>query len=291
MVAMKLRDIPCGDLDALLERYELILLDAFGVLLSTDGVLPGAVGLIDRLNRSGQAYAVVTNDASKHASTSAARYRARGLAIDDARVITSGSLIPRYFQTLGLTAQRPRCLVMGPEDSRRHVIEAGGVLIDPDEHGTLDALIVCDDAGYPLLETIDAAISMIFRGIDRGEPPHLIVPNPDLIYPKGGGRFGITAGSVALMIEAAIQLRYPEGGFEFARLGKPFPSIYEAAFERGGSRDAVLFGDQLQTDIRGANRVGIDSVLMLGTGVTPLDLDVAIADVETAPTYRMSSLV
>lgn len=283
-----LGEVPKIDVDALLERYELILIDAFGVLVNNVEALPGARALVERLNASGKPWLVVTNDASKLAATSAARYQDKGLDIDPAQVVTSGSLIPRWFAAEGLSEAGLRCVVMGPPDSRHYVREGGGVIIEPDEEGTLEALIVADDAGYPMLETFDAVISMVFHTLEQGRRPHLVLPNPDLIYPKGGGRFGITAGSVALVIDQAIQLRYPELGIDFVRLGKPYAPIYEAAMELGGSRNAVILGDQLRTDVLGANTVGIDSVLM-GTGVTAVSETMPLRD--AVPTYWMRDLV
>ena len=51
--------------------------------------------------------------------------------------------------------------------------------------------------------------------------------------------------------------------------------------KRTGTRDMVMLGDTLETDIRGANAFGIDSVLVAG-GVTPADGLEGAVDV---PTY------
>jgi ribonucleotide monophosphatase NagD (HAD superfamily) len=53
------------DIDHLLERYELILLDAYGVLLDKRGALPGARELISRLNSEQRPYYLLTNSASR----------------------------------------------------------------------------------------------------------------------------------------------------------------------------------------------------------------------------------
>jgi hypothetical protein len=48
--------------------------------------------------------------------------------------------------------------------------------------------------------------------------------------------------------------------------GKPEKAIYETAFERFGSRNALMIGDRLDTDIQGARASGIESALVL-TGI------------------------
>ncbi len=47
-------------------------------------------------------------------------------------------------------------------------------------------------------------------------------------------------------------------------IGKPSPLMFEIALERVqcSKRDAVMFGDQVDTDIAGASKAGIDSVLI-----------------------------
>ncbi len=58
--------IPEICMSALLERYKVLLLDAYGVLVHSTGALPGAAELIDRLNCTGKPYYILTNDASRH---------------------------------------------------------------------------------------------------------------------------------------------------------------------------------------------------------------------------------
>jgi ribonucleotide monophosphatase NagD (HAD superfamily) len=53
----------------------------------------------------------------------------------------------------------------------------------------------------------------------------------------------------------------------FERLGKPSAAIFNTALRRSGTRNMVILGDQIETDIRGTNDFGIDSVRM-ETGVT-----------------------
>jgi len=65
---------PSITVDELLARYDLFLLDAYGVLVSASGALPGAADLVRRIPQQGKEYLVVTNDASRSPETSARRY-------------------------------------------------------------------------------------------------------------------------------------------------------------------------------------------------------------------------
>jgi HAD superfamily hydrolase (TIGR01450 family) len=275
--------IPEIDLGTLLAGYDVLLLDAYGVLVHSSGGLPGAARLVDRLNESGKRYYILTNDASKLPATAAARYQSYGLAIEPDRIITSGSLLSDYFARHGLTGAR--CAVLGPADSLRYVEQAGGRIVPVGD--TFDVLVIGDESGFPFLETVDTALSTLLRALDSGQMVHLVLPNPDVIYPSGRG-FGMASGSVALMFEAALHSRYPHrSDLHFARLGKPHEAMFAEALRRSGTRQMVVIGDQLETDIRGARAFGLDSVL-IGTGVTAAAL-VAVP-VHLRPTYRMRAL-
>ena len=267
----------------LIERYEVLLFDAYGVLVNSSGSLPGAPDLIAELNRSGKPYYILTNDASKLPQTAAAKYQGFGVAIEPDRIITSGGLLKNYFTERGLGGAR--CCVIGPVDCRRYVENAGGRIVSPTE--LFDVLVIGDEAGFPFLETVDSALSSLFQRLDSGDGVRLVVPNPDLIYPKTDTGFGIASGSIALMFEAALQLRYPErSDLSFDRLGKPHKAIFEEACQRSGTRDMVMIGDQLETDIRGANTFGIDSVLVR-TGITA-GISETLSEF-LRPTYYISS--
>ena len=271
-------------IEELITRYPVLLLDAYGVLVNSSGAIPGAAGLINELNRSRKSYYLLTNDASKLPQTAANRYQSYGLEIASDRIITSGGLLKNYFKTHNLSGAR--CAVLGPDDSAQYVSDAGGRVVSP--ANGFDVVVIGDEAGFPFVETVDMVLTELFHKVQRRERFHLVLPNPDLIYPKAGRGFGITSGSIALIIEAALQLRYPgRPDLCFKRLGKPNAEIFQEALRRSGTKNMVMVGDQLETDIRGANTFGLDSVLV-GTGIT----DPTTADIpdQPQPTYRMHSI-
>ena len=276
--------VPETNVAALLRRYDALLFDAYGVLVHSAGALPGAAELVDRLNTAAKPYYILTNDASKLPTTAAARYQGYGLAIDAERIITSGLLLERHFAAYHLAGTR--CVVLGTEDSRRYVSGAGGEIVDSRE--PFDVLVVADEFGYPFLETVGQALSGLFRAIDRQHAIHLVLPNPDLIYPAPDG-FGIAAGSIALVFEAALRLRYPHrSDLRFTRLGKPHAAMFAEALRRTGTRNMVMVGDQLEADIGGAHDFGLDAVLV-DTGINTPAL--STAPTRLHPTYLLRSLL
>jgi 4-nitrophenyl phosphatase len=91
-----------------------------------------------------------------------------------------------------------------------------------------------------------------------------IATNRDAVYPTERGlRPG--AGSIVAAVEATT-------GVTPLVIGKPSPHLLELAAESVGrdTRDALMIGDGLGTDIAAAQAVGARSILML-TGVTTRD--------------------
>jgi HAD superfamily hydrolase (TIGR01459 family) len=267
--------------DTLIERYDGLLFDAFGVLLAHDGALPGATDTVAHLQREGVPFLVVSNDSSRTLERAASFYESLGFAIGEDRIITSGSLVPAHFAAHGL--EGARCLVLGPADSRIWVERAGGRLVEVGE--VFDVLVVSDESGYPFLETLDEVISALFAAYGEGREVELLLTNPDHLYPKGPESFGVAAGSVALVIETALARRFPGRVLRFTTLGKPARPIFDAARARLGDGDYIMLGDQLATDVSGALDAGLDAALV-ETG-----LDRWTADSPVTPTLRLSSLV
>jgi HAD superfamily hydrolase (TIGR01450 family) len=267
---------------ALLERYDGVLLDAYGVLVDAGGLLPGTAALFAELARRATPFAIVTNDASRLPRTYAARFAAHGIALAPEQVVTAGSLLPGYFRDRGLAGART--CVLGTDDSVAYVRDGGGVPVALAPGMAIDVLAVCDDSGTPFVEGVELAFSAVARAIDAGRRPALVLPNPDLIYPKGGAEYGFTAGSMALLIEAGLARRFPGRDLRFDHLGKPAPHLFAEARRRLGGGRMVMIGDQLETDIAGARAAGIDAALL--AGVSRWDPTAAIA-----PDYLLATIV
>lgn len=281
-------DVPFISPAQIVARYDAVLLDAYGVLNDHAGPAAGAAPFLRRLEQAGRTWGVVSNDASRLPARAAARYTGFGLPIAEDRIILSGAVLLPHFASAGL--EGARCIVLGPPDSAAWVERAGGVVVGFDDP-LLDprAIVVCDDEGYPFLPAVEASINAAIARLDAGQPLDLVLPNPDLVYPRGSNQLGLTAGSVAMIIEAALGTRYPAAPPRFAALGKPSRAIFDLARDAlriGPDARVVMLGDQLGTDIAGANAAGIDSVLVAG-GVTPLS---NLAEDGPRPTFVLQAL-
>jgi HAD superfamily hydrolase (TIGR01450 family) len=270
----------------LLEKYDVFFLDAYGVLVNAEGPLPGAAEFLQEIVSQGKSYFLLSNDSSRGPHTTWKRYTGFGLPLQQERIITAGMLLPKYFATHGLVGAP--CMVLGTDDSRAYVEAAGGFVVSRTDTNA-SVFVLADDLADSFLDTINDAVTVLFSRLERGLRTHLILPNPDLVFPRNGG-FGVTAGAIAHAVEAALTLRDPSGKQKFVPLGKPESYIFDEGFSRlpaGITKDrVVMVGDQLATDVLGASRAGIDSALML-TGVSRLH---EIQNAHAKPTHILQNL-
>lgn len=254
-----------NNLEHLVQSYDGFLFDAYGVLMDADGPIAGAVEAWHKLTLLGKPCWILSNGSSRTLHETLMVYRAMGLDLEPAQVISSGSLLPRYFEEHALRGAATA--VLGTDGSRQLCTDAGGRVVDLLVEQDFLVLVLANQTDYPLLPSLDAALTIICRRLEAGLPCHLILTNPDLIYPKAQRSYGFTAGSLALMLEAGMKLRLGPLAPAFVRLGKPAPRIFAEAERRAGSRRLLMIGDQLETDILGASAYGFDTVLV-ETGIS-----------------------
>ncbi len=250
---------------ALIERYDAILFDAYGVLVNASGALPGAAEAVARLVARQQTFLVVTNDASRSPERAAARFASLGIPIRPEHVLSSGMLMAPALLEHGM--QGKRVVVLGTGDSANYARQIGAEVVSPSVTHPADAVVIADEGGFDTLDAMDDTLSMILAADALGRSTTLLLANPDLVYPSGPGTFGFTAGSLAGMLERALQLLLGDTAPRFELLGKPARRHFETALEVVGTRHAVMLGDTLHTDVAGAAAVGIASAIVL-TGVT-----------------------
>jgi HAD superfamily hydrolase (TIGR01459 family) len=80
----------------------------------------------------------------------------------------------------------------------------------------------------------------------------MICTNPDLIVDRGNKR-ELCAGSIAMIFEKM--------GGEVVYFGKPYPEVYNQSVNNKDKK-ILCIGDNLNTDIRGANLLNFDSLLI-----------------------------
>ncbi|WP_425560874.1 HAD-IIA family hydrolase [Luedemannella helvata] len=247
--------------------YDLIIFDLDGVVYVGTEPVPGAADAIARLAAAGTAVAYATNNASRRAQEVADLLGAVGVPATAAEVLTSAEAAARL-----LAADHPAgspILVVGAPALRADVAAAGLVPVS----GAADGPVAVVQGYGPQLGWADLAeASVAIRAGARW-----VATNTDATLPSPRGPLPGNGSLVAALAHALG--RGPD-----AVVGKPEPALFEVAAQRYGAANPLVVGDRLDTDIEGANRAGMPSLVVL-TGVTqPADL------LEVAPALRPTHL-
>lgn len=242
----------------LLQRYDGFLLDAYGVLVNSRHTLPGAREFLSELGRRGKPFRVVSNDGSTTPEAKVERWNGRGLEVPAHCLVTPWSVLASEFSPIPIRGRKG--FVIGTPLSEEMFRRAGGLPVDDEELPEL--LILADELTEPFLARCDLGLTLVARAHQQGKSVDLVLVNPDLIYPTDVG-FGFTAGAISLMFEAGLE-RLLGKPFAFLRVGKPGPEMFQLALQQMGlpQHRVVMLGDQWATDVEGARRAGIDSVLV-----------------------------
>ncbi|TSD66584.1 HAD-IIA family hydrolase [Inquilinus sp. KBS0705] len=276
------------DFKSIIDRYEIIFFDAFGVLKNHSGLVPGIERTFAYLESQKKEYYIVTNDASRSPAQLAQSYHKAGLhAITADRIISSGMLTKEY---LDLKVKDGIVAYLGTEESA-HYIESEGrhTLRIKDVNNTnidkVNALVFMDDEGFDWCDDLNKTVNLL-----RKRTIPAIVANTDNAYPVSLTDVGIAIGGLAGMIENIV-------GKQFIRFGKPDSQMFMFAYDlirnyRTISKSQiVMVGDTLQTDIIGGNKFGLDTVLVLSGNTRPADAENRITATGIVPTYICDSAV
>ena len=256
---------------SLVEGYDLVIFDLDGVIYLIDKPIEGAAEAVERLRSAGTAIAYATNNASRRAPDVADLLTGMGVSATAGEVLTSAGASAALLAER-LPAGSP-VLVVGAEALRAEVRDAGLVPVERFEDSP--AAVVQGygpDVGWKIL----AEASLAVRG-----GALWMATNTDRTLPSPRGPLPGN-GSLVAVIRTALN-REPD-----VIVGKPEPALFTTAASLSKAERPLTVGDRLDTDIEGAVKAGMDSLLVL-TGVSgPADL--LAAPPERRPTYVAADL-
>jgi HAD superfamily hydrolase (TIGR01458 family) len=217
------------------------LLDIDGVLTISWEPVPGAVEAIARLRAAGVPYALVTNTTSRTRGAVCAALVAASFPVEPEQVHTAPTVTAAYLRDRHPGA---RCLLLSEGDVRADL--AGVTLVETDP-----GVVILGGAGesfsYP-------AINGIFGYLQRGA--HLVAMHRNLSWQTAAG-LQLDTGAFLAGLERAA-------GTEAVVLGKPSPAFFTTALHALGATagETVMVGDDLDSDVLAAQRLGIGGVLV-----------------------------
>ncbi|GHH74865.1 haloacid dehalogenase [Streptomyces sulfonofaciens] len=265
-MSQKVRTRPAGSERELSRAYDTALLDLDGVVYAGGRAIPHAVRSLGTAREAGMHLAYVTNNALRPPEAVAGHLTELGVPADASDVITSAQAVARLISDQ--IPQGARVLVIGGEGLRVALRERGLV---PVESADDDPAAVVQGYGGPDLAW--GRFAEAAYAIRRGVPWY--ASNTDLTIPSGRG---IAPGN-----GAAVEVVRIATGAEPQVAGKPLPPMHRETILRTGAERPLVVGDRLDTDIEGAFKGGVDSLLVL-TGVTDVPQLLA-APPQHRPTY------
>jgi len=218
-----------------------------GVIYRGSTLIPGAVEFIEHLQRTGTPFIFLTNNSERSAKDLVTKLDSFGLKVSWKNFYTAAHCTADF-----LVRQKP--------DASAFVIGEGGLIVALQEAGiAFDSInpdfVVVGEGRLLNFEVLEKAMRLVAKG------GRLIATNPDTWCPTDNGPRPGT-GAVAALLESAT-------GQKAYYLGKPNPFMFVTARKRLGLRtgQTIMIGDTMETDIRGATELEMQSFLVL-TGST-----------------------
>jgi HAD superfamily hydrolase (TIGR01450 family) len=225
-----------------LEGPRAFLVDLDGTLIGDDRLLAGAAALLERI--AGR-YAIVSNNSTHSAEELSVELGARGLAVPADRIVLAGTIA---VEEAAAAFPGGRALVLGSASLREQARRAGLI---PARNGAADVVILARDLAFAY-DRLRRGAALVRAGAA------LVVANPDLTHPGAGGEPVPETGALLQALLACT------GPVPFRLIGKPEPLLFRRALKILGAAvdEALMIGDNLETDAAGAARLGMRCVLV-----------------------------
>ena len=241
-----------------------LIIDMDGVLWHGTQPMPGLTDFFKTLHDLQIPFILATNNASLTPEQYVSKLAKMGVTITKKQILTSGTATALYLSKQ-VNPTETRVFVVGEDGATQPLIDHGFTLTglyevnnDSDASKKGADIVVCGKD-----ETLTwAKLATATLNIRAGAK--FIGTNADTTLPT---EHGITHGNGAIL--AALEVAT---GVSPTIIGKPEPIIYQQALALLGvdPDKTVAIGDRLETDILGAVRTGIRSIMVL-TGISTED--------------------
>ncbi|MBK8433322.1 MAG: HAD-IIA family hydrolase [Chloroflexi bacterium] len=238
-------------------RY--LISDMDGVLWRGETAVPHLPTFFQTLDAHHIQFVLATNNASKTPAQYVAKLAKFGIAVQPHQIMTSALATAGY---LASHAPHAKIYMVGG-DGLREALTAEGLTILPrtERDDTADVVVVGLTAEVTYTDMANATIH-----IRRGA--RFIGCNPDATFPSEYGQLPGN-GSLLALIQTATSVTPTV-------IGKPGPIMFHECLRRLGPSatpaNTAMLGDRLNTDILGAQGVGLPTILVLSGVDTAVEL-------------------
>ncbi len=256
-----------------------LIIDMDGVLWHGDQPLPGLSEFFQILREKKLPFILATNNARLTPNQYIEKLAGMGISVAFDEILTSGMATALHLAQHH-DPKSTRVFVIGESGARQPLIDQGFTLTElyqlneGSEKGVGADIVVCG---------LDKEISwdkLATATLNINNGAQFVGTNGDTTLPT---ELGVTHGNGAILaaLETATNVKP-------TLVGKPEPIMYQQAIALLGSNPAntIAIGDRLDTDILGAVRTGIRSLMVL-TGISSED---DLAQIDYKPTWIMPDI-
>ena len=224
------------------------LLDLDGTLYSGDAPIPGAVEAIVRLRGRGVPFRLVTNTTTRSRRMLVERLAGYGFDVQAEEIVTATLAGATLLRARGVSRVAPFVPAAALEDLAGLTL-AGGTSNRP--AGPVEAVVLGDLGERWTFGLLQEAFEHLMGGAA------LVALSRDRYF-RQGERLTLDAGPFVAALEYAASASADVAG-------KPSPAFFAAAVESLGlarDRSVAMVGDDLWSDVEGAQRAGLQGWLV-----------------------------
>ncbi|MET9758944.1 HAD-IIA family hydrolase [Streptomyces sp. NPDC006372] len=229
-----------------MESVRAVLVDIDGVLTVSWRPLPGAVEALREVREAGFAVLLVTNTTSRTRASIAATLGDAGFPVAAEDILTAPAATAAY---LAERCPGARCSLLNSGDIEEDL--EGVTVVDAADTGAVPDVVLVGGAGPEFgYEALDRAFGHLQRGA------RLVAMHRNLYWRTAEG-LRLDSGAFLAGLERAARV-------EAEVTGKPARAFFEAALARlgAGAGEAVMVGDDVESDVLAAQRAGITGILV-----------------------------
>jgi len=236
------KDLDNKGLKSIVENYDIFYIDLWGVIHNGINLHKNAIEALEEISKANKDYVLLTNAPRPKKSVQLFLEKMGMHEEIRKKVYSSGEAALNYLKKNFLGE---KFYHIGPPRDF-------DLFLDFKKNKTEDinesSYLLCTGLFEELGEDLNYYKELFKKNINK----KMICTNPDLIVDRGDKR-ELCAGSVALVFEKM--------GGEIVYFGKPFPEVYNQSIDNK-EKKALSIGDNLNTDIKGANLLNYDSLLI-----------------------------
>lgn len=247
-----------------------LIIDMDGVLWHGERPMPDVGRCLADLQNLGIKVVLASNNSTKTLAQLQHKLERMHITLPPEQLLTSADATASYLERHYANAKT--AYVVGEDGLFEAVARAGFDTITPEAVSH-----IATDSPEDLRTAADFVVGGLTRDLNfellamasllvRAGVP-FIATNADASFPSERGQLP-GAGAVMALIETA-------SGVAPIVVGKPEPIIFQEALARLGAdaSNTAMIGDRLETDILGAQRAGLTSILVLSGVSTETDID------------------